>query len=633
MAGLVAPALNHPGAAAAPQPDPAQLLHELVAATGPAALEELSKFLAGRWRTQLGTVGLTRRLSWPTIDTGSSQPQAPWRVLLAAALSNPNAPLLPEEAALADTVAFGAVLAGFIAPAWAELADHAGTALGLLAGPAKAALKAGLFNLLAFVALPVLNSEFGLHQALAGQPDWLTSENSRSGYTAFVGVMRGGGLAALVREYPALARLLATAAIDWAAAHARMLRRLEVDWPGLCARFGIPDATCRLEALTSPCSDRHDMGQSVAILLLPSGRRLVYKPRPLDLEARFGALLDWANQHRLPWPFRVPIVWPRAGYGWMEYIAPAECPDMQAVGRFYARSGALFCLCWLLQATDIHHENIIAAGEQPVLVDAETLLHPRIFAAVANGLGPGARHAEAPAEDFARALAESGFLPVGSMVECPAWGSVTVTPTPFLVARCAAVNSDAMTLDYAPFQIPAQANLPVLGGRQQGPVAHRAALVAGFQTMGDLLLSERAGLARLLAGFDGCEGRFVARATNAYGLLLHASVQPDWLREGPARGVLFDRLRIAAVAEPYPPACWPLLDRELVALERLDIPRFGHRCEVAPACWNAPLAEAQARLAGLSAPLLQRNAETLSAVLARLSRAPSPPDVNRGDAE
>ena len=44
--------------------------------------------------------------------------------------------------------------------------------------------------------------------------------------------------------------------------------------------------------------------------------------------------------------------------------------------RFYHRQGALLALLYVLDGTDMHYENLIAVGEQPVLVDVETLFHP-----------------------------------------------------------------------------------------------------------------------------------------------------------------------------------------------------------------------------------------------------------------
>ena len=42
-----------------------------------------------------------------------------------------------------------------------------------------------------------------------------------------------------------------------------------------------------------------------------------------------------------------------------------------------ARQGGYLAILYALEATDFHFENLIAAGEQPVLIDLETLFHPR----------------------------------------------------------------------------------------------------------------------------------------------------------------------------------------------------------------------------------------------------------------
>ncbi|CAM5724428.1 hypothetical protein SANTM175S_04328 [Streptomyces antimycoticus] len=68
----------------------------------------------------------------------------------------------------------------------------------------------------------------------------------------------------------------------------------------------------------------------------------------------------------------------------------AAAPD--AAG-FYWRTGALLALVHALRGTDFHHENIIAAGEHPVLVDLEALLHPTAPGKAQPGAQPGAGRA------------------------------------------------------------------------------------------------------------------------------------------------------------------------------------------------------------------------------------------------
>ncbi|ATB37660.1 hypothetical protein CYFUS_003085 [Cystobacter fuscus] len=607
------------GAAALVVTTPDMMLHELLREEPDRATERMSEALRQRWQAQLGPGRLARRLAWAAEgSSGPSTAPAHGEALLAAALENPEAPVLSGGLDPAAPIPFEEVLLPLLVAARSELEREAGAALRLFTPSALASLERGLLVLLSHLALPVLGSEFSLRRALAGRLPWLERPGSTDDYRSFVTAMRSGELGLLLREYPGLARLLAIAARGWVTAHGRLMVRLGRDWPDLRASFGFSDGECRVEGIATSCSDPHDGGQSVAILHLTGARPLVYKPRPLDMDDGLRELLGWANSAGFPWPFREVGLLPRQGYGWMEHVAAAPCDDEAAVTRFYVRSGALFCLWWLLQGTDIHHENLIANGEQPVIVDAETLLHPRPFPGVARGLGPGAGRGDDAEGDFARALRESGFLPSGMAVDLSCWGTGGGLDTPFLVTRCRAVNSDAMAVCHEPFHVAPRPNLPVLHGRSVPAAPHAEAIIDGFTAMFRLVLRERAGFLAVLDRFAGRGGRFVARATNVYGLLLGASLLPEWLREGPARGVLYEQLRRAAVEETHRPACWPLLDAELAALEQLDVPRFTSRCDLPSPCWPTPLDEARARVVSASEDALERHVAALRRALSRL---------------
>ena len=87
-------------------------------------------------------------------------------------------------------------------------------------------------------------------------------------------------------------------------------------------------------------------------------------------------LLTWLNTAGAPIILRPLRVLDRHTHGWVECAEPAPCADRAAVTRYYQRAGALMCLAYVLQGSDCHAENLIAAGEDPVLVDCETLLDP-----------------------------------------------------------------------------------------------------------------------------------------------------------------------------------------------------------------------------------------------------------------
>src|SRR4029077_10035563 len=107
---------------------------------------------------------------------------------------------------------------------------------------------------------------------------------------------------------------------------------------------------------------------------------LVYKPRSLAVDTHFQEILSWFNTHGYQPGFRTLQLLERRTYGWCEYIEASGCNDQAEIERFYQRQGGYLALLYILEATDFHAENLIAAGEHPVLIDLETLLHPRFGA-------------------------------------------------------------------------------------------------------------------------------------------------------------------------------------------------------------------------------------------------------------
>ena len=107
----------------------------------------------------------------------------------------------------------------------------------------------------------------------------------------------------------------------------------------------------------------------------------------MGIDVAYNALLAWLNAAGAPVTLRPLRVLDRHTHGWVECVDPAPCPDPAVVTRYYQRAGALLCLVHLLQGSDCHAENLIAAGEDPVLVDCETLLDPWLCAADRHAAG------------------------------------------------------------------------------------------------------------------------------------------------------------------------------------------------------------------------------------------------------
>ena len=207
----------------------------------------------------------------------------------------------------------------------------------------------------------------------------------------------------------------------------------------------------------------------------------------------------------------------RDGYGWVEYAAPEACPDEATVERYYQRVGALTCLVYLLQGADCHAENLIAAGEHPILVDCETLLNPQPRAADAY-------------EDRWTAITQrllhdsvlSGALLPGSGADAydrpgTACGICDGRREPReRRGRWVDINTDRMTMQVV-FDWPwTLNNLPKVGEIPAHAEDHLDAISVGFAATYRFLVEQRPALldpAGPLAAFRGQFVRFIFRAT------------------------------------------------------------------------------------------------------------------------
>ena len=227
----------------------------------------------------------------------------------------------------------------------------------------------------------------------------------------------------------------------------------------------------------SGLSDPHDGGRTVAVVRFASGLRVVYKPRPVGLEAAFSRLLQWWNGSAGGPELVVPRVVVRRGYGWMQFVDHEACSDRRAAGRYYERAGALIALAGLLDATDLHCGNVIAHGEHPVLVDLETLLQPR---------WPGEQ----------RSLLDTGLVP--SWIRGPDGGSYDVSGFGAIAPQ-----------RYGDLIVPLRENVVRIGDEVISPAPFAEQMLAGFRHAATVLCSRRADLAagrRTAAGVPRAAG-------------------------------------------------------------------------------------------------------------------------------
>ncbi|MFJ3794347.1 type 2 lanthipeptide synthetase LanM [Kitasatospora sp. NPDC090091] len=463
--------------------------------------------------------------------------------------------------------AFGLVLAPFAEPAGEQFAlALAATDLPADTDLLRRAFTTRLTARLTRLATRCLVAELGAARDRGELPGATPQER----FAAFVEYTAGrAGLTRLLTRYPVLARLLAQACQQAAAAASELVRRLADDRARLVTELLDGRDPGRLTAV-DVSGDAHRRGRAVAVLCFADGTRVVYKPRPVAAHRHFNALLAWVGA-------ALPEVAPRAlrlldrgTHGWVEFAEAAPCRTPAQVELFYRRLGVLTAVLHALNATDMHCENLIACADQPVLIDLETLFHPVTAAPPdsdgssegtsggTSGPASGRAHEADPAQRaLDRSVLRIALLPTLVYGPDGGWdvsglGGGRGGELPLATAGWAQPGTDRMHLVRRPARFAEAANRPVLDGTVADPARYADSLVAGFRAGYDLLTERRAELTAPggpVRAFTDAELRVVLRPTRLYGVLLDELTDPgllcdaaeydralDGLESVPARG-------------------------------------------------------------------------------------------------
>jgi type 2 lantibiotic biosynthesis protein LanM len=379
----------------------------------------------------------------------------------------------------------------------------------------------------------------------------------------------------LLSEYPVLARRLVTCIENWLDYSAEFLDRLAADWKEIARLFDIDSDNAFLSEAEAGAGDTHRHGRSVLIARFENGFELVYKPRSIAVDEHFQDFIRWVNAKGAGPQLRTLKLLNRGSHGWLEFVHTAGCRAREEVVRFYERQGEYLAILYILQATDFHFENLLACGEQPILVDLEALFHPWLreidvnqpdirMVAVAKGrsvlrAGLLPRRTGAHGDYIGMELSGLGGAP-GQMTEN--------------ILQWAGEGTDEMVAVKQPFRMPGARNRPTMEGAEIDVREFAGPIISGFTRMYRLLLAHRDELLSEhgpLARFAQDEVRVVARATRGYGVLLLQSLHPDYLHDALDLDRLLDRLWAGVENNPHLLRLLPAERRDLL---EGDIPIF-----------------------------------------------------------
>jgi lantibiotic modifying enzyme len=401
-----------------------------------------------------------------------------------------------------------------------------------------------------------------LRRHLQWKLEWITRPSLELEWKSFVLAMNSLGLAAssdrraqermflrdrpshrlfaLFKRYPVLARLWSLAICQWQGHVVEVLERSVTDGSAIARSFFGKVPAGRIKDLQLGLSDPHDGGRSVTLVEFEGGR-VIYKPRSGTSESAWFELLAWMNRRGCQPELRAARVLERKNYYWMEYVEAATCRNQAAVRRFYTRLGGLIAVAYLLKAVDCHRENVIAAGEYPVLVDIDALWH----------VSPLTK-----TQSPATVLYRTGFFPS---------------------SRPRSLQSRSSVLGWTT----TGKHLARLNGRPVSAGDYAKEISRGFSRAWDCLMGtsqRRSFFLKKLRQIRRQPRRWIYQATEKYAAVLRGSVSPSALGSEDGRKTTITRLCSRSSVTPA------VTQAEVRALLRLDLPYFVRQTdEVMPA--------------------------------------------------
>jgi type 2 lantibiotic biosynthesis protein LanM len=450
--------------------------------------------------------------------------------------------------------------------------------------------------------------------------------------------------AELFSEYPVLARIVGRTTDQWVNYWTELAGRLAHDAPAIRALLdpdGEPGAITRVAV---GMGDRHRDGRTVAVIEFASGASVVYKPRSLAVDACYTGLLWWLCQELGDDSYRHLRHVDRGTHGWSSFAAHAPCDSRDDLVLYYRRLGRQLALLYVLDATDMHLENVIASGAQPHVIDLEALFHPRlatISSADGDQMSPDLLGWRAYFESVMRVgllPSRTAFGGSGDVVELSGLGGEAGQLTPDEQPVFGNVGEDTMRVTKRRLRMPGGRNQPALAGVAVDARDFVHEIEQGFREAYRVIATGREMLAARGGPLDAVGGlsvRAVLRHTRVYAILLRDSFHPDLLRDSADRSIHFESLWRAAGDRP---GAGSVVAAELQDLENGDVPLFtctpastslwtSTGREIPEYFMESSMARVRRRLSGLSDGDLDRQCWFIRASLASLDQRPQQHDA------
>ena len=345
----------------------------------------------------------------------------------------------------------------------------------------------------------------------------------------------------IARKYPLCARQL----VEFTDLHAKHVEEIidavNRDLPKLYDSFFPNSEMAKIKKVSSNNSDRHNGGRSVHILSFENDEKLVYKPHNLKMDCAWKKWLDYCADKSGISRFVFPICKDTVRGGFCSFIKPKSLPTDDASEYFY-RIGFLIGMVFLTGGGDLHCENIIAVGENPVFIDTETLIEPK--SCLLN-----------------RIIQNKSKYSVINMCILPMMLSFPGLNEAEYAGLC--------------YSMPGSYNLPIIGDKTVSARKYAKEVSSGFSLAIHTVTGNCEEASRMFKKcFEDVPLRSVIRATAGYMRILSGLCNSTCQSDPAQYNAILDRMKITSAKLSSDDINW-INREEAESLDRLDIPYFS----------------------------------------------------------
>ncbi|SHH08772.1 type 2 lantibiotic biosynthesis protein LanM [Butyrivibrio fibrisolvens DSM 3071] len=345
-------------------------------------------------------------------------------------------------------------------------------------------------------------------------------------------------------EYPVAARVATIRTNFFVKNYSELLKRIDKDYEEICRFLNKKDLSLTDIKLSS--GDSHGGGNSVSVLIF-DGKKLVYKPKNLDISLAFEEFTRWCSEKSGLLDVIIPKGIYRKDYCYNEFIESAYCTSEEQIERFYTRFGYLIAICYLLNINDLHLENVIACGEYPIIIDLETLFQAETQVEGDSVFWDLFNYLETKSVANSFLLPRQAHIGLSDTVDLSALnGRETEVETKILVPKN--VNTSDFHYEKEASKFLGGKNIPQIGEKSEADVKrYNFYIYEGFTEFIEFVFCNKAECIEKISIFKGNKIRFLAKSTEKYASMIRYANHPNYNRKMKYR----ERLMMNVWAYPY----------------------------------------------------------------------------------